>query len=248
MAYAKTEQTDIPYFKPLFKYEYKAAAGTFRGWDFAAKEQSEEKQLNFISAINLFRFESKESSPFEFTSNLIRNIFQEKIHITEIIRADDKPPSYKKRGIIEWNSEIRSFCHEGTDTPADLNGESVLNICGLFETGESLLVTIRGAAKMDLTVDNGTNKHKIEAIKNGIFLNLRAAEDTVKVGKPPKSKQIHLLEIVDLPKALTPEQETDIKQLLKQVNDDCDYHQGKQIKNENLSDVLPLTDEEFDSL
>lgn len=255
MAYVKEETTEIPYFKPQYKFEYRPSKGLFVGWDYETKQQLEMKELKFVSIINLHRYESQDGkSPFDFTSNILKNLFADKIHITEIIRKEDKPAQYKKRGIIKWNGTSNAFCHLDTETDAVLQGQSTLTICGMLESGESILITIKGTVKLDLlkVASDSSNAKKVEDFKEGTFLTLKPVAKAIKVGKAPKTKNVFLLNVIreDDTNELDPEQEERLKGILAAVNADWNYHQGYKAKEEDLSEVLvdedeQLTDEEI---
>lgn len=239
------------YFKADQTYRYKAEKGIFAGWDAIAKAKIETSSIDLISILNLQKLEAKSNDDvdFDFTSNLVSNIFEDDIHITQVISSEGKSNQYRKAGIVVWDKARKVFVNKHDKQLFNYDWQNTLCVVGMLPNGQSIQVEFRGVAKMDLTkLDPAkSNKDKIELVKKGCFLSFSPSKELTKVGTGRKAKNIHLVDVNcsdDIDK-LTPEQEEQARGIYQIILKEREFLAGGfKSKEEDLSDVLLEDDDD----
>lgn len=232
MAYKKTTTNQTTYFKPDIRIEYKPSKAGFEGYRFSTKEKLEFSKLEFISIVNLHKYESE-----DFTSNLYENLFTDKLHLRD-------KEFYKYIGTYRFDSTIKGLVDlKGHD--AHLQGQSTLCCIGLLGQ-ETIMLEIKGAAKMDISVvkHDRTNKDKVATFKNSTILSLVPSDDVTVVGSGSKKKKIFLLEVKSLDDTvkLNSEQLQRMDEIVKII--ETELQNSQKIRGEFNPDVHP--EETFD--
>lgn len=216
MAFTKPVPTGQTYFKPELSIDYRPVDGLFRIYDFATKAVTEVKQLKFLSAINVYKYESSDDN---FTSNIFENMFAQPLTLRfadtyrflDTIRYDKNSKSFRN-----WNEDLQEF---GSDT---YKGATTLLAIGIYE-GRVAQISIKGRVKLDLEKVNEdkANADNVKNFSDGVEILLTPSTEITKVGSGKKVKEIYLLQALSIPTFVpTPEDQARLEAISTEIRDE----------------------------